>query len=175
MIRLFTQLRDVLPEARLLLLIPKTDHKTVRRKLADAGVPKETCLLGNAGHDEVLACLESADAGLLLRREDPVSSVASPTKFGEYLAAGLPVVLSRGIGDFSALAEREEVGLLVEASDRGAFDDEQVRRLADFLRDVRTDRQRLAERCRQVVRMELDWATHIRDLVAAYADLARIR
>lgn len=175
MVRLFVHLRRFLPTARLLLLIPRADHKTVRRKLADAGVPNENCFIRSVGHDEVLDCIEIADAGLLLRHETPVSSVASPTKFGEYLAAGLPVILTRGIGDFSGLAEREGIGFLLDSSYRGTFDDGQVRQLADFVRDVRADRQHLAERCRQVVSRELDWTTHIRNLVAAYKDLTQVR
>src|SRR5205823_7759921 len=39
---------------------------------------------------------------------------SSPTKFAEYLASGLPVVSTRGIGDIDAVIEDEGVGVLLD-------------------------------------------------------------
>jgi hypothetical protein len=43
-----------------------------------------------------------------------VNEVASPVKFGEYLASGLPVVMSAGIGDYSELVRRKKVGVILK-------------------------------------------------------------
>jgi hypothetical protein len=62
------------------------------------------------GHDRVGAVLGACDAGLLVREPTVTNRVASPTKFGEYLSAGLPVLISSDLGDFSALVEQEDLG-----------------------------------------------------------------
>lgn len=44
-------------------------------------------------HEEVSAYLNAADIGFLIRNDSVVNRVASPTKLGEYLACGLPVIV----------------------------------------------------------------------------------
>jgi glycosyltransferase involved in cell wall biosynthesis len=44
-------------------------------------------------HEEVSAYLSAADVGFLIRDNSVVNLVASPTKLGEYLACGLPVIV----------------------------------------------------------------------------------
>lgn len=61
---------------------------------------------------EVPLLLRGCDVALLVREDAVTNRVASPTKFAEYLACGLPVVISEGIGDFSAAVVREELGTL---------------------------------------------------------------
>lgn len=56
--------------------------------------------------------LRSCDAALLLREDSTTNRVASPTKFAEYLACGLPVVISAHIGDFSALVRAHGLGIV---------------------------------------------------------------
>lgn len=58
----------------------------------------------------VPALLRGCDHGILLREDSITNRVASPTKFAEYLAAGLPVIISDGLGDFSGMVRREGLG-----------------------------------------------------------------
>ncbi|MCO5273480.1 MAG: glycosyltransferase [Flavobacteriales bacterium] len=60
--------------------------------------------------EEVPPMLQACDAALLVREDTLTNRVASPTKFAEYLAAGLPVVISAHIGDLSALVEGQGLG-----------------------------------------------------------------
>lgn len=62
--------------------------------------------------DDVPAVLQACDVALLLREDTITNRVASPTKFAEYLACGLPVVISAHIGDFSGTVQREGLGLV---------------------------------------------------------------
>ncbi|MEO7080337.1 MAG: hypothetical protein ABIY71_02380, partial [Flavobacteriales bacterium] len=61
---------------------------------------------------EVPQALQACDIALLLREDTLTNRVASPTKFAEYLACGLPVIISEGIGDFSALVQKECLGVV---------------------------------------------------------------
>jgi hypothetical protein len=64
--------------------------------------------------DDVRYQLNLCDAGILVREDTITNRVASPTKFAEYLAAGLPVLISSNLGDFSALVKAHDLGLVVE-------------------------------------------------------------
>ncbi|MDQ3192350.1 MAG: hypothetical protein M3Q58_12220 [Bacteroidota bacterium] len=62
---------------------------------------------------EVFKLLSICDYGLLLREKTITNNVASPVKFAEYLAAGLKVLISENIGDFSDFVSDTKSGVLV--------------------------------------------------------------
>ncbi|TVR39984.1 MAG: hypothetical protein EA392_04990 [Cryomorphaceae bacterium] len=64
--------------------------------------------------NEVDKILALADYGLLLREPSVTNQVASPTKFAEYLSAGLGVLISPQIGDFSAFVEEKGCGFVLD-------------------------------------------------------------
>lgn len=66
---------------------------------------------------EVPAVLAACDHALLIREDSITNRVASPTKFAEYLACGLPVVISPHIGDFSGDVAREQLGVVYQDGD----------------------------------------------------------
>jgi len=51
---------------------------------------------------------------LLLRAPSRLNAFSQPTKLAEYLAAGLPVVVSRGTGTVAELIERERAGIAID-------------------------------------------------------------
>ena len=64
---------------------------------------------------DVQRTLQACDHGILVREDTITNRVASPTKFAEYLNAGLPVMISEGLGDFSALVREERLGQVIES------------------------------------------------------------
>lgn len=62
---------------------------------------------------DVGGVLAACDYGLLLRAPSVTNQVAAPTKFAEYLAAGLPVIISEGIGDYSRQVREHGVGYVI--------------------------------------------------------------
>jgi hypothetical protein len=64
-------------------------------------------------HQEVLPALVSCDYGILIRDKAVTNKVASPVKFAEYLNAGLKVLISPEIGDFSDFAAENNCGITV--------------------------------------------------------------
>jgi glycosyltransferase involved in cell wall biosynthesis len=61
----------------------------------------------------VPAYLSAADAGISFIKPCFSKLASSPTKNGEYLACGLPLILNAGIGDSDALATEWNIGALV--------------------------------------------------------------
>lgn len=64
------------------------------------------------GHNEVREVLAQQDVGILVREDTVTNRVSSPTKYAEYLACGLRVVLSENIGDLSAEVEQQGLGVI---------------------------------------------------------------
>src|SRR5438445_239670 len=65
--------------------------------------------------------LHAADVGLSLIRTSYARRASSPTKFAEYLAAGLPVISTADIGDLDAHIEEHRAGVLLHSLDGAAF------------------------------------------------------
>jgi glycosyltransferase involved in cell wall biosynthesis len=63
---------------------------------------------------EVLNYLSAGDAGLMIRKPSLVNKVANPVKIAEYLAAGVPVILQKGIGGISKNLEEYNAGLVID-------------------------------------------------------------
>ncbi len=101
--------------------------------------------------------LSAADVGFLLREPHPLNRVASPVKFGEYLAAGLAVVTSPGIGDTSAMVTERGLGELVEV---GAHD-RTLARCRALIASLRQDREGFRERARTAAAEVLDWKCYL--------------
>jgi hypothetical protein len=64
-------------------------------------------------HQNVLTYLQCCDYGILLREQSKTNQVASPTKFAEYLYAGLKVLVSKNLGDFSSFVAEHNCGYIV--------------------------------------------------------------
>jgi glycosyltransferase involved in cell wall biosynthesis len=103
--------------------------------------------------DDVPAYLRAADVALALIRPSFARRAMSPTKFAEYLASGLPILASAGIGDLDAHIEAARVGVLLKSFDRAAYDD-----ALRAIEELRCD-PALAERCRAEARARYDLHT----------------
>lgn len=66
--------------------------------------------------DEVIDFLRICDYGILLRFSNDTNNVASPTKFGEYLASGLRIIISENL-EFSKLVNDNNCGIIIKNYD----------------------------------------------------------
>src|SRR5262245_46017174 len=113
---LFQTAREMMPDARLLILSgdPPAGFEEIAGRL---GVDRDAYGVRRAAHDDVPGWLSAADAGVALIRPAGCERGSSPIKVGEYLATGLPVVITAGIGDYSDLVARREVGVVLDRLD----------------------------------------------------------
>ena len=65
-------------------------------------------------HEEVYEALSSCDYGILIREQNVTNQVASPVKFAEYLNAGLKVLISKNLGDFTEFVKENDCGIVIE-------------------------------------------------------------
>lgn len=98
----------------LFLIVTQADPAPMLRELERCGIGAEDFRVLRSEPEDVGRYLAAADVGLSFVRPCFSKISSSPTKIGEYLAAGLPVVSTAGIGDVDALLRDNRVGALVE-------------------------------------------------------------
>ena len=97
MVELFAAARRIVPDLHLTVLT-QSDAAVLRSHAAQLGL-ESSITIRRCEHDLLNLELTQADAGLCLYRGDRSAAAVSPTKIAEYLAAGLPVLASSGMGD----------------------------------------------------------------------------
>lgn len=110
----------------------------------------------------------SHHAGLAICRTDHPAALAAamPTKIGEFLACGRPVVANASLGDVGALLGGSGAGVVL----RGTTDADlahAVRELLELIEDPATP-----ERCRAVAQANFDLGAAVRRLVEIYSSIA---
>jgi glycosyltransferase involved in cell wall biosynthesis len=94
---------------RMLVLTP-TDPVLVHQGMLRHGIARSSVHVDHVSHDRVPEFLHAADVAFALYKGTPSSAYLSPIKNGEYWASGLPVLMTRGVGDDSDIIEEDEVG-----------------------------------------------------------------
>lgn len=95
------------------LIVTQADRAAVIAELGGHGVPSSDYRVTSSAPEELGRHLAAADLGISFIRPSFSKISSSPTKVGEYLAAGLPIVSSAGIGDVDAILTGHEAGVLV--------------------------------------------------------------
>ncbi len=72
------------------------------------------CFQKWVNHNQVFEELSRCDYGILIREDKVTNRVASPVKFAEYLNAGLKVLITEHIGDFSEFTTKNNCGLIIK-------------------------------------------------------------
>lgn len=114
--RFFLALRDQQPNA-LLRILTHGAPSEARRILEHLGVRPDEYWIGAASPTEIPGYLRHARLGLSFRRPTFAQLAACPSKIPEYLAMGVPVVSSRGIGDLDELLVSSRIGVVVQGFD----------------------------------------------------------
>lgn len=144
------------------LILSWGDHEIFRRNLVKQGVDQHRFSLKSVRQNEVHDHLLAADAGLLLREDHVLNRVSSPTKFAEYLAAGVPVITTPYVGDVSGAVAREHIGCIVDLPLSA-----DLKGLMRFLDSVRLQRETLARRCLEYVARDWTWESRVPQFLQA--------
>ncbi len=157
-VALFEQLLQRAPDALFWVFSP--DRARFEALLAH--LPAEAWRVEFRPHHQLAGLLAAADVGCLLRHRSVVNRVASPLKFAEYLACGLPVLIGPEVGQYSELVQRQALGVVVDP-DRPETWPDAVERLQAMLAD-----RDLGKRCLQAAQA-LSWQAFLPELVRIFA------
>jgi glycosyltransferase involved in cell wall biosynthesis len=132
-----------------LQVLTQSDPSGLQASLRQAGVRPDDYDIRFVPPEQLPIVLGSSDAGVSFIKPCPSKRASSPTKVGEYLAAGLPVLANGGIGDCDELLENYQVGVVLADFSANAY-----RSAATRLRAVIGSPQ-VAARCRTCADQEL--------------------
>lgn len=132
----------------------QSDASSLREYASAGGL--ENVSIGRVEPSELLNKLLNADAGLSLYKRRLSAAACSPTKVGEYLAAGLPVISTAGIGDVDELlanGDEGPVGIVIKELSPSGY--------AGATAKLKTLLQEpdIRERCHGVAKKNLDLET----------------
>jgi glycosyltransferase involved in cell wall biosynthesis len=136
----------------------------LRQLVASLGLEGTVQFRGSVPRSEVPAILGTAAVGVAPLRERPELDYAVPTKVYEYMACGLPVVVT-GRGEIERVVDESGGGLHAPA------DPEAVAARLDELLDDRARRRQMGRRGREHVRAHYDRRAVARRLGEVLADL----
>lgn len=165
-LRMFLAIKQLVPQAHFFAITTQPD--AMRREIDRAGIAPDDATIRSVPPQDVPRLLAAADLGLLLRQEDAVNRVASPVKCGEYLAAGVPVVISRNVGDYSSAVAQSRLGAVVNVA---ATDNELRGMIEPWLEEYLASPELVRERCRAFALEHLNWDNHVPRRVALYRRL----
>jgi glycosyltransferase involved in cell wall biosynthesis len=150
----------------LFLLVLTQEAESARALLGQLGVAPEDHRVLTLAPDEVQAMMSLGDVGALLRHDHLLNQVASPVKFADYLSAGVPVIISPGVGDCSRLVQESGLGHVWRE------DQETPEALAEIIARLlanRNDAQRAD--CRELCRRHFTWEETMKVFDEAYDQL----
>jgi glycosyltransferase involved in cell wall biosynthesis len=126
------------------VVLTQSPADSILDELERAGVPEDAYRITSAAPDEVGAYLDASQFAVCFCHPKPSLIASSPTKVGEYLAAGLPVASGPDVGDTDAILEADDVGVIVNP-----FTDESYERGAATIMALATSPD-IRDRCRAV-------------------------
>ena len=165
-LRIFRLIRELRPDAHFLAIT--TDPAKMQSLVENAGIAASDATIRSFPPQEVPRWLVASDLGLMLRDTTETNRVASPVKFGEYLAAGIPVVVSPHLGDCTGIVEEYNLGVCADL-----IQSDQT--LRDILsRWFAGQPEGLSARCHDYAARELCWSRYVPPLVEWYRSLTKV-
>lgn len=138
------------------LLMINSDPPSLERSAGSLDDFGSRLKLLNLPRSQVFATLSAVDIGFLLREDRTLNATASPVKFAEYLAAGLAVVSSPGVGDLSERINKQQLGVLVKP----LIEAPEVDKLVGFINFFEQNRVSFRERALLAARERYNWEAY---------------
>jgi glycosyltransferase involved in cell wall biosynthesis len=114
MMRFYKILAAKKPVVKFLFISPHR-HDEIVAAAAKAGLPKESIITRKAGRKEVPILLSLSDYSVFFIRPCYSKLSSSPTKHGEIMAMGIPLVTNSGVGDVKEIVMQYKSGIVLDS------------------------------------------------------------
>ncbi|MBI1286927.1 MAG: glycosyltransferase [Flavobacteriales bacterium] len=121
MLDFFNVLVEKRPNSKFLFITPD-EPKSILDAARKRGIPADRFAIDSAKREEVPTFLSLANAAIFFIKPVFSKSGSSPTKHGEMLGMGLPVIANVGVGDVDSITEDTKSGILVEEFTTEAYE-----------------------------------------------------
>jgi hypothetical protein len=110
---MFRWLREEEPRLHFLIVTPH-DDADVHARFERASVPREAYSIRHSDYADIHRYFFAADFAVIAVPPGPSKKFISNIKVGEYLCAGLPYLITRGVSEDYLFAEEKDVGVVVD-------------------------------------------------------------
>jgi len=111
------------PTAKFLFITPD-DKQEIITKAQNKGIPVEKIIIQSAKRNEVALFLSLSQLAIYFIKPAYSKKASSPTKTGEIMAMGIPIITNAGIGDSDRLLTSSGCGALIQQ-----FSDDEYKRV----------------------------------------------
>jgi len=152
----FKMLSNKHPEY-MMLVLTKDDPEIIKTDAAEAGIPIEKIIVTYATRNRLPQFLALSTYGIFFIRNTFSKMASSPTKHGEFLGMGIPVICNE-IGDTGSIVNDTKTGILVDDFSERSFQNaicrmtdlekarkEEVRNCAEKIFDLKVGVQKYLE------------------------------
>ena len=130
-------------------VLTQDDPRPIQHAFGAMGISKADYDIRFAPPEQLPTILAAADASISFRKGEYSRLAASPTKVGESLAAGLPLVTNAGIGDCDQILTTHRLGIILREFSEAEYQ-LAVKDLCQLLAD-----NQISQRCREFAEQEL--------------------
>ena len=118
MMQFFKIISDKIPNTKFLFISP-AEHKTIIATANKFGLKENKLIIKKANRNEVPALLSLCRYSVFFIKPCYSKKSSSPTKHGEIMAMGIPVITNSGVGDVAEIVEKYHSGIVLkELKDR---------------------------------------------------------
>jgi len=116
MLQYFVLLKRNIPEARF-LFVTQDSPDYIHVKGREYHIDTNDIIITNAGRNEVPAMIELFSYGIFFIKPSYSKMASSPTKQGEIMAMGIPLICNAGVGDTADVVNHYHSGFVVDDFD----------------------------------------------------------
>ncbi|MFT3682942.1 MAG: glycosyltransferase [Ferruginibacter sp.] len=120
MLRFCKKLADKIPAAKFLFISPHL-HEVIETEAAKYGLPANKLVVKHGSRNEVPALLSLSKYSIFFIKPCFSKLSSSPTKHGEIMAMGIPVITNSGVGDVKEIVERYKAGYIINEFTDAAY------------------------------------------------------
>jgi glycosyltransferase involved in cell wall biosynthesis len=129
MLQFFSLIEKRIPNAYLLLIT----QDILRYNLSDFNINPQRVKKYSAARSEVPELLAAVDIGISFIKPSFSKKSSSPTKMGEMLAQGIPIIVNDGVGDVAEITEAVHGGWVIKELNQKGFEDA-IHHIPDLLK-----------------------------------------
>jgi glycosyltransferase involved in cell wall biosynthesis len=113
-------LSDKIPKAKFLFISPHL-HEVIEAEAAKYGLPADKLIIKKGNRKEIPMLLSFSNYSLFFIKPCYSKLSSSPTKHGEIMAMGIPVITNSGVGDVQEIVEQYNGGFVLDDFTTASF------------------------------------------------------
>jgi len=148
-----------------ILMVTKENHERLREDAIRADIPLEKLVLTESSFEVMPDYVRLMDVGVFFIKACFGKKGSCPTKLGEFLACGVPVIINDGVGDTGEIVKAHRVGVVLTDVTQADFE-QSLPAVRQMLNDPH-----IAERCRYTAQEYFDAKMGVNKYCSLYRSL----